>query len=443
MTPSLPGRWQWIGTRTLRFEHDPEVFDRLPMATSYVVEVPAGTASQSGSELAETVRFEFETPAPTMLSLTPQHDSLNLQPVFLVTFDQRVDAAAVLETITLSAAGTDRELRLATEAEIESDEEIKRRVGVTLDGTWVAFRPVAELEPDSRITIEVGPDVPSAEGTRTSATSAVVQARTYAALQVEDTNCSSQYRCQPGSWLNVYFNNVLDPATLDVDDLEISPELADARISVEYNSINIFGPTAGDTTYEVVIPATLADQFGQTLGEAVTVEFHMDSARPFISASGRRLVTLDPLAEQQTIPVTVRNHEQLRVRLYDVDPSDYASFVHFFKEVNNFEEMERSGDGALPDAPWSLVSEDVVDTGADSDTVTEVRIDLDEALDGDHGHVIAIIEGVGRFSNLDLSRRRLLGQPAAGRLGTRHRHWCRHDHRLSRCCGVDHGPGFR
>ena len=394
MTPSLPGRWQWIGTRTLRFEHDPEVFDRLPMATSYVVEVPAGTVSQSGGELAETVRFEFETPAPTMLSLTPQHDSLNLQPVFLVTFDQRVDAAAVLETITLSAAGTDRELRLATEAEIESDEEIKRRVGVTLDGTWVAFRPVAELEPDSRITIEVGPDVPSAEGTRTSATSAVVQARTYAALQVEDTNCSSQYRCQPGSWLNAYFNNVLDPATLDVDDLEISPELAGARISVEYNSVNIFGPTAGDTTYEVVIPATLADEFGQSLGEAVTVEFHMDSARPFISASGRRLVTLDPLAEQQTIPVTVRNHDQLRVRLFDVDPSDYASFVSYF------EEKERSRDGALPDAPWTLVSEDEVDTGVDSDAITEVRIDLDEALDGDHGHVIAIIEGVGRFADL-------------------------------------------
>ena len=394
MTPSLPGRWQWIGTRTLRFEHDPEVFDRLPMATSYVVEVPAGTVSQSGGELAETVRFEFETPAPTMLSLTPQHDSLNLQPVFLITFDQRVDAAAVLETITLSAAGNDRELRLATEAEIENDEEIKRRVGVTLDGTWVAFRPVAALEPDTDITIQVGPDVPSAEGTNTSNTSTVVQARTYSALQVEDTSCSRQYPCYPGSWLGVYFNNVLDPATLDVDDLVISPELADARIWVEYNSVNIFGPTEGDRIYEVVIPATLADEFGQTLGEEVTVEFHMDDARPFINASGRRLVTLDPLADQQTIPVTVRNHEQLRVRLYDVDPSDYASFVDFF------DRMERSRDGGLPDAPWTLVSDEVVDTGADSDAVTEVRIDLDEALDGDHGHVIAIIEGVGRFADL-------------------------------------------
>ena len=94
ITPcSLPGRWQWIGTRTLRFEHDPEIFDRLPMATSYVVEVPAPTTSQSGGELAEAVRVEFETPAPNMAWLTPQHDSLDLQPVFLVAFDQRIEPA--------------------------------------------------------------------------------------------------------------------------------------------------------------------------------------------------------------------------------------------------------------------------------------------------------------------------------------------------------------
>ncbi len=394
MTPELPGRWQWIGTRTLRFEHDPEVFDRLPMATSYVVEVSAGTTSQSGGELAEAVRFEFETPAPTMLSLTPQHYSLNLQPVFLVTFDQRVDAAAVLQTITLSDADTEYELRLATEAEIENDEEIKRSVGVTLDGTWVAFRPVAELEPDSAITIEVGPNVPSAEGTRTSAASEVVRARTYSALQVEGTSCSRQYPCQPGSWLSVYFNNVVDPATLDGDYLEITPGLAGARAWVEYSSINIAGPTVADTVYEVTIPATLADEFGQALGEAVTVEFHMDDARPFISAPGRRLVTLDPLVDRQTIPVTVRNHEQLRVRLFDVDPSDYGSFVDFS------DRMERSRDGGLPDAPWTLVSDEVLDTRADSDTVTEVRIELDEALDGDHGHVVAVVEGVGRFADL-------------------------------------------
>ena len=394
ITPSLPGRWQWIGTRTLRFEHDPEIFDRLPMATSYVVEIPAGTTSQSGNELAETVSSEFETPAPTMLPLTPRHDSLDLQPVFLVRFDQRVDLAAVLETITLSGDGTEREIRLATDDEIENYEETRHRVGVTLDGTWVAFRPVTQLEPDSAITIEVGPNVPSDEGTNTSDASWVVEARTYAPLRMHDVSCTSQYPCQPGSRLEVYFNNALDPATLDVSDIEFSPELPGARISVEYSIVNIVAPTMGDTVYEVVFPATLGDEFGQTLGEPETVELHFDSARPFISSSGRRLVTIDPLGDQQTIPVTVRNHDQLRVRLYDVEPSDYGSFLSFL------DRWKRSRDGELPALPWTLVSDEVIETGGVADAVTEVRIDLDDALGGDYGHVVAIIEGVGRFADL-------------------------------------------
>lgn len=394
MTPALPGRWQWIGTRTLRFEHDPEVFDRLPMATSYVVEVLEGTTSQSGAALAESVRFEFATPAPEMVSLTPQHDSLTLQPVFLATFDQRVDAAAVLETITLRSGGSERELRLATEAEIEGDEDVKRRVGVTLDGTWVAFRPVSALEPDSGVIIEVGPNVPSAEGARTSDTSEIVRARTYAALKVENTSCSRRFPCAPGSWHSIYFNNSLDPSTLAADDLEISPALAGARISVEYSSVHISGQSEPDTVYEVVFPATLADEFGQTLGEAVTVELHIDDAQPFLRGPSSQVVTLDPLVDRQSFPVIVRNHEWLRVRLFDVGLGDFPSFVGFL------ELMGRSRDGVLPAAPWPLVSDDSVETGARPDTISEVRIDLDEALDGDHGHVVAIVEGFGRFGDL-------------------------------------------
>lgn len=397
LTPSLPGRWQWIGTRTLRFEHDPEVFDRLPMATSYVVEVPAGTTSQSGGELADTVRFSFETPAPIVLSFTPQHDSLNLEPVFLATFDQRIDPGAVLETITVTANGTEQAIRLANDAEIAADEQIRQLLGTTLDGTWVAFRAVTKLAPDAAIRIQVGPHVPSAEGTKTSAAPFVVEARTYADLTIDGMNCLSGRPCEPGSSLDAYFNNVLDPTTLNVDDIKITPELAGARISVDYSSLRIVGQTVGDTTYEVVIPSSLSDEFGQTLGEPQTVDFHVGSARPFISDFGRLFVTLDPLVEQQTMPLIVRNHERLRVRIYDVDTDDFGSFRSFIYR------WERSRGGKLPEAPWTLVSDAVVDTRADANAVTEVRIDLGDALKGDHGHVIVIVEGVGRYAELTYS----------------------------------------
>ena len=389
ITPSLPGRWQWIGTRTLRFEHDPEVFDRLPMATSYVVEVPAGTASQSGGELAEAVRFEFETPAPNMTWLEPQHGSLDLQPVFVVAFDQRVEPAAALEAISFSADGDQRRIRLASAAEVEGDEYVSSLLGYALDDTWVAFRPAAPLEPDSSIRIEVGPHVPSAEGPNTIGDSSVVEARTYAPLRVEDAGCS--YRgCRPGWALGVWFNNTLDAETLDAADVSITPELPGATVSVHGRTMTIAGPTAGGTTYEVVIPEGLGDVFGQTLGEPETVEFSIDEALPHLSFMGGPLATVDPLGARQTIPVMVRQWEQLRVRLYAVEPSDYESYVDFVSQ------RRQSRIRRVDDAPWPLTIDEIVDTGIDHDALTEVPIDLSGALNGEHGHVVMIVDGVGR-----------------------------------------------
>ena len=393
ITPSLPGRWQWIGTRTLRFEHDPEVFDRLPMATSYVVVVPAGTTSQSGGELAEAVRFEFETPAPNMVWLVPQYDSLDLQPVFLVAFDQRVEPAAALEAITFFAGGYQRGIRLATAAEIEGDEYLSSLLGYALDNTWVAFRPVEPLEPDSPIRIEVGPHVPSAEGPNTSSNSSVVEARTYAPLRVEDTSCPYQ-GCRPGRSLHVWFNNALDAETLDAADVSITPALPGATVSVYGHSMTIAGPTVGDTVYEVVIPAALGDEFGQRLGEPQTVEFRISEAVPHLSFTGGRLATVDPLGVQQTIPVMVRQWEQLRVRLYAVEPGDYGSYLDFVSRW-------RRRDRAVVDVPWPLAVDEIVDTGIDHDSLTEVPIDLSGALNGEHGHVVMIVEGAGRLAETE------------------------------------------
>ena len=394
ITPSLPGRWQWIGTRTLRFEHDPEIFDRLPMATSYVVEVPAQTTSQSGGELAEAVRFEFETPAPSMVWLVPQYDSLDLQPVFLVSFDQRVEPAAVLEAITFSADGEQRRIRLATADEVEGDEYISSLLGYWLDDTWVAFRPAEPLEPDSSIRIEVGPHVPSAEGPNTSSDSSVVEARTYAPLRVEDTSCSYQ-GCRPGGALAVWFNNTLDAETLDAADISITPALPGATLSVYDDTIVIDGPTAGGTVYEVVIPAALGDVFGQRLGAPETVEFSINEADPYLGLPGGRLATVDPLGTRQTIPVMVRQWEQLRVRLYAVEPSDYGSYLDYVSR------WRRSRDRTVVDAPWSLAVDEIVDTGIDHDALTEVPIDLSAALNGEHGHVVVIVDGAGRLAETE------------------------------------------
>ena len=106
-TAGIDGRWRWIGTRTLRFEVTPsgdaadgnDGLDRLPAATEYTVTVPAGTASVNGAELPDEVSFTFATPAVTVIDVFGLGDSTRLDPVFVATFDQRVDADAIVELI--------------------------------------------------------------------------------------------------------------------------------------------------------------------------------------------------------------------------------------------------------------------------------------------------------------------------------------------------------
>ena len=174
-----PGRWQWIGTRTLRFDaadgDGAASAGRLPGATHYTVTVPAGTTSATGGVLAQAVVVAFDTPPATVQSLVPSGDELDLQPVFVATFDQRVDPAAVLAVTTLRAGDQTVGVRAATADEVAADETAQRATASLLAGQWVAFRPVAPLPADAAVSITFGPHVPSAEGPDTSDTPDVVR----------------------------------------------------------------------------------------------------------------------------------------------------------------------------------------------------------------------------------------------------------------------------
>jgi len=393
LTPEPPGRWQWIGTRTLRFEHDTQIFDRLPMATHYKVEIPAGTTSLAGGSLVDAVSWSFTTPAPTVQWLSPQETTLPLEPLFIATFDQRVDPTAALEVISLSADGNDRSIRLATEAEIKADKVAAPRAAQAIDGTWVAFRAADALQPDQQIRIKVGPRVPSAEGPDTNDSFQEFRAATYAPLKVLDQSCTSREPCEAGWGMSVNFNNQLDPASLDPADINIDPAIPGASVSVQWSQLVIQGDTAGDTTYRVTIPATLADTYGQTLGTDTPIEFLIRPARPQIQQVEQMLVTLDPLADNQTFPVVVRKHSELRVRVYDVSPADWQTFED---QLNRRYE----GDGRPAEPKFPLLYDEVVPTGADDEARHEVPIDLGPVLKGGHGQVLVRVEGTGRFASL-------------------------------------------
>ena len=215
ITPAIDGRWRWIGTRTLRFEVIPGETDRLPAATEYRVEVPAGTTAANGATLADAVAWTFSTPAPRVTAFIGESESLPLEPVFVAVFDQRVDPAAVLDTITLEAAGQRVALRLASAAEIDADDSARATYGNALPDRAVAFRASEPLPVDADLTITIGPGTPSREGPLTSAEPVTYRARTFGALRVVNSSCSYSPECVPGVPFTIEFSNALDMEAFD------------------------------------------------------------------------------------------------------------------------------------------------------------------------------------------------------------------------------------
>ncbi len=384
ISPDIAGTWQWIGTRTLRFDAESDAFDRLPMATTFTVTVPAGTESATGSALADEQSFEFTTPPPEVLALSPQGDQILRDQIFVVEFDQRISPADVLATTHLTAGGDEVEIRLATAGEIAADDNATAMTSGAEDGRWLAFRPVDELPTDTALTITVGPDTPSAEGPATATELQTFAGRTYAALRVVGSSCASEAQCPPGSQLYIEFNNVLDLEQSHSDEVKVSPDLPGLFVTVNYTSLQINGATQPNTEYTVTIPGSFTDIYGQTLGEDTDVNIKVGSALPSIQPY-EMITTLDPFLEEQQLSVVTVGHDELRVRVFAADQAifnDYLDYLYTFDDQNR------------PDPSWEVLSDENITVDGDENSAVDTSLDLSSYLGGKPGHLIVLVEAV-------------------------------------------------
>ena len=226
LEPSLPGTWRWLGTKTLTFEYDSKLIDRLPKATNYQVSIPAGTKSATGGILPETVEWTFSTPPPKVVSTYPYNSPQPLEPIFFITFDQRIDPSAVLETIRVQAGSQTVSLILAGQAELEKDTEISQMLMYTPEGRWLAFKAATPLPAATNIQVTIGPGTPSAEGPLVTQEAQSFSFPTYTPLRIEDHGCY-QYdsQCRPLTPFTIRFNNPIDAQAYQESMLRVEPEI--------------------------------------------------------------------------------------------------------------------------------------------------------------------------------------------------------------------------
>jgi hypothetical protein len=388
-TAGIDGRWRWIGTRTLRYEVTPsgdtadgnDGLDRLPAATEYTVTVPAGTESANGALLVDEVSFAFSTPAVDVIDLVGISDSTRLDPVFVATFDQRVDADAIVELIEFES-GDVNGVRLATQSEVDADPSASSRVGGALQGRTVAFVPDATMQPDTPISIGIGPDLPSLEGPITNTVPYTATGRTYPPLQVDRSECFDA--CPPFASFDISFNNQLDATAFDPAWIDVEPAVPGLRVDNFGSQLSIRGATAGNTTYTVTISPDIIDVFGQTLGEEFSDEFDVGDARPFLVGPDREFVTTDPFADTPSLSYTTVNHDRLAVTAWQVEPDQYGQFREYLDETYS--------DTEPADPDWPVVLDTGVDTEGEEDALTETQVDLMTAFAESGGPIVLRVE---------------------------------------------------
>ncbi len=386
ISPEIPGVWRWLGTKTLTFEYAGGEADRFPMATEFVAEIPAGTESAVGTTLTEAVTWRFTTPPPSMIDHFPSFGPQALEPVFFVAFDQLIDPEAVLSTINVTADRSDVSIRLATAEEIAADERVSDMVEHADEGRWLAFKANSAFPTDSQITVEIGPGTPSAEGPLVTESAQSFGFQTYSALEITDHRCGwyEGDDCPPLTPMWIQFNNPIDRDSFEAGMIQIEPELIGASVSVQGQQLQIQGLTKGRTPYRITVDAAIKDIFGQTLGDEETLTFRVGSAPEALSGPDQFLVTLDPSANTPVFSVYTINHDRLDVKVYAVEPEDWRDYQSYRE---NFWRDENR-----PSPPGQLVMDETIGIENVADELTEVPIDLSDALDGDTGHLIVVVE---------------------------------------------------
>ncbi len=191
LAPPVDGHWEWMGSHGVTFV--PKA-GRLPRATAFSVQVPAGLRSTQGEQLAAGRAFEFETPRPhvTEMSPSPWDESVTPTTPILLSLSQPALAEQVAPSITVSAAGTDVPI-------VVKKGENSQQLRVQAPTGW----PL-----DSKITLSVAPGWTGVDGALSASAHFESSFRTYGPLTATvECNRDDTGRCRPDGGVYLSLSN--------------------------------------------------------------------------------------------------------------------------------------------------------------------------------------------------------------------------------------------
>ncbi len=379
LAPQPPGTWRWIDTRTLVFE--PET--RFAYATHHRVEVAKGLSSALGSTLPASASWRFSTAAPNVIDQRPWGESLPLQPLIALAFDQPVRGAEVLAHARLTrevllVLDTEQTLRLAEPGELASDDgaqELIARYGAERVVVLAATEPLSR---DSSLVLEIADGVQGAEGPRRSEQPWRHAYKTFAPLTIVRHAGTADRPLSPHGWLTIDCNNPLDEETVTTETVSIAPSVPGLHVTVQGRRLLLRGDFRGQGRFEVTLGEDIGDLHGQTLQGGRELTIHVDPLPPSFTLAGGGMQVLDPGVEP-SLDLTAWNVGEVRLDVSRVTAAQWPLTRAWSQGHRNKEPIPQVGE---------LLTSVTLDLSADLDATVEKTLGLASLLDGNPGQLL-------------------------------------------------------
>ncbi|TVQ96601.1 MAG: hypothetical protein EA398_15795 [Deltaproteobacteria bacterium] len=316
MVPLVPGRWRWLGSRTLAFQPD----DPIPLATEFTVELGAGLQAPDGEVLQEPFRFTFATPAPRVSRVYPSdgiHDTD--QPVFVV-FDQRAHLRMARQIVVTDANGTVPMRVVAVEpADLLELGGVERERVLKLE-------PARPYSSDYEVEVRVNEPILSLDGDRRGEVGTSGRFRVRGPLRLLGIRCRWE-QCSPRSTVQVQLSNDLRPDQDLASLVTVTPEVEQLRVLVRGDTIRLQGSFQPRTTYRVAVSRHLEDVFGQSVaGDHIEDSVSIgEGESQWVTPENRMIVF--PSDQRPLLPVEVTALQRFSYGIHRVALEPWDEFI--------------------------------------------------------------------------------------------------------------------
>ncbi|MCP4540580.1 MAG: alpha-2-macroglobulin [Chloroflexi bacterium] len=305
--PPIEGSGEWLNTSIYVFTPA----EALAGGNTYTARIEAGLSDTTGGVLAEEYEWSFSTQPPHVVWVSPYEDSelVDVDTAIQITFNMPVDCDSATEAFSLRTG-----LR-SVDGDFECEAET------------LTFTPTDRLDFDTTYKVKVDAGVQSAGGGQGMRDAYDWRFTTVPLPRILSTKpYDGEQDAHAYTSFEIIFNAPIDERTV-MPNLEMTPPLSPTLVYTYFrhwdNTFVLGFGAQPSTDYEVRIGPDIADPYGNTTGQAMTVRFRTAPLDPrvWLPIPGQ-IGTFDAYQPARIVVGHV-NVDQLNLTLHRLDVPEF------------------------------------------------------------------------------------------------------------------------